>query len=182
MRPRPSWTQSSASKPPAVTAATGFGTLTHATESYLAEHPNPWPDGIAWQVIRLAAGFLPSAVADGADLEAREAMLLAAHMAGIAMANTGLGIAHALAAAIDAVAALREQISLTRWLADFGVTAADYPRIAAILGLPGDPRQLRLGLQGDQPAAGDPAKLAVDPGEQVPARRVREDAIPGGAP
>jgi alcohol dehydrogenase class IV len=39
---------------------------------------------------------LPSAVADGGDLEAREAMLLAAHLAGIAMANTGLGIAHAL--------------------------------------------------------------------------------------
>jgi hypothetical protein len=74
--------------------------------------------------------------------------------------------------------------------ADFGITAADYPRIAtdalademrqhprrpgaadtaAILGLPGDPRQLRLGLKGDQPPAGDPAKLAVDPGEQVPA-------------
>jgi alcohol dehydrogenase class IV len=143
---------------------------------------NPSPAALLADGLQAGGWVLAVGVADGADLEAREAMLLAAHMAGIAMANTGLGIAHALAAAIDAVAALREQISLTRWLADFGITAADYPRIAAILGLPGDPRQLRLGLQGDQLPAGDPAKLAVDPGEQVPARRVWKDAIPGGAP
>jgi alcohol dehydrogenase len=82
--------------PPSVTAATGMDALTHALESYLSIHPNPWSDGIALQVIRMVAGNLARACADGKDLEARSQMLLAAHMAGIAMANTGLGIAHAI--------------------------------------------------------------------------------------
>jgi DNA-binding CsgD family transcriptional regulator len=68
---------------------------------------------------------------------------------------------------------------LYRIFPKLGITSRGELRSA--LGLPGDPRQLRLGLQGDQLPAGDPAKLAVDPGEQVPARRVWKDAVPGGA-
>jgi alcohol dehydrogenase len=82
--------------PPAVTAATGLDALTHALESYLSVRPNPWSDGIALQVIRMIAASLPRACADGADLAARSQMLLAAHMAGVAMANTGLGLCHAI--------------------------------------------------------------------------------------
>ncbi len=82
--------------PPAVTAATGLDALTHALESYLSACPNPWSDGIALQVIRMVAASLPGACEDGADLAARSQMLLAAHMAGVAMANTGLGLCHAI--------------------------------------------------------------------------------------
>ena len=82
--------------PPAVTAATGLDALTHALESYLSVRPNPWSDGIALQVIRMIAANLPRACADGTDLAARSQMLLAAHMAGVAMANTGLGLCHAI--------------------------------------------------------------------------------------
>jgi alcohol dehydrogenase len=82
--------------PRPVTAATGMDALTHALESYLSARPNPWSDGIALQVIRMVSENLPRAYDDGTDLEARAAMLLAAHMAGVAMANTGLGIAHAI--------------------------------------------------------------------------------------
>ena len=83
--------------PPEVTAATGLDALTHALESYLSLHPNPWSDGIALQVIRMVATSLPRPpVADGTDLAARSQMLLAAHMAGVAMANTGLGLCHAI--------------------------------------------------------------------------------------
>ena len=44
--------------------------------------------------------FLPRAYADGADREARGQMLLAAHMAGVAMATTGLGACHAIGHAL----------------------------------------------------------------------------------
>jgi alcohol dehydrogenase len=82
--------------PPAVTAATGMDALTHALESYLSLHPNPWSDGIALQVIKMIAPNLPRAYQDGTDLAARSQLLLAAHLAGVAMANTGLGVCHAI--------------------------------------------------------------------------------------
>ena len=88
--------------PPAVTAATGLDALTHALESYLSARPNPWSDGIALQVIRMIAASLPRACADGGDLAARSQMLLAAHMAGVAMASTGLGLCHAIGHALGA--------------------------------------------------------------------------------
>jgi alcohol dehydrogenase len=82
--------------PPEVTAATGLDALTHALECYLSREPNPWSDGIALQVIRMVATSLPRAWADGTDLTARSQMLLAGHMAGVAMAGTGLGLCHAI--------------------------------------------------------------------------------------
>ncbi len=88
--------------PPAATAATGMDALTHALESYLSARPNPWSDGIALQVIRMVAASLPRAYADGTDLAARSQMLLAAHMAGVAMANTGLGLCHAIGHSLGA--------------------------------------------------------------------------------
>jgi alcohol dehydrogenase len=86
--------------PAPVTAATGMDALTHALESYLSVRANPWSDGIALQVIRMIAANLPRAWADGADLEARGQMLLAAHMAGVGMATTGLGACHAIGHAL----------------------------------------------------------------------------------
>lgn len=82
--------------PAKATAATGMDALTHALESYLSVRANPWPDGIALQVIRMVAANLPRAYADGTDREARGQMVLAAHMAGIGMGSTGLGICHAI--------------------------------------------------------------------------------------
>jgi alcohol dehydrogenase len=84
------------SLPPRATAATGIDALTHALESYLSVRANPWPDGIALQAIRMVSEHLPRACADGADLEARAQMMLAAHMAGIGMGSTGLGLCHAI--------------------------------------------------------------------------------------
>ena len=86
--------------PPGATAATGMDALTHALESYLSVRANPWSAGLALQVIGIVGEFLPRAVADGADREARGQMLLAAHMAGVAMATTGLGACHAIGHAL----------------------------------------------------------------------------------
>lgn len=48
----------------------------------------------------MVSEFLPRACADGGDREARGQMLLAAHMAGVAMASTGLGACHAIGHAL----------------------------------------------------------------------------------
>lgn len=83
--------------PPAATAATGFDALTHALESYLSVRANPYSDGIALQVISTVATYLPCAVADGSDLEARSELLLASHVAGVGFSHTGLGLVHGIA-------------------------------------------------------------------------------------
>ena len=86
--------------PPRPTAATGLDALTHAVESYLSIRPNPVSDGLALQVAAMVGSYLPRAVADGADREARAQLLLAAHLAGTGMARTGLGLCHAIGHAI----------------------------------------------------------------------------------
>ena len=99
--------------PPPATAATGMDALTHALESYLSVRANPWSDGIALQVIRMIAAHLPRAYADGQDLEARAQMLLAAHMAGIGMATTGLGLCHAVGHALGGRFDVAHGVALT---------------------------------------------------------------------
>jgi alcohol dehydrogenase len=99
--------------PPRTTAATGMDALTHAIESYLSVRANPWSAGIALQVVRTVSEFLPRAVADGSDAEARKQMLLAAHMAGVAMASTGLGACHAIGHALGGRFDLPHGVALT---------------------------------------------------------------------
>jgi alcohol dehydrogenase len=83
--------------PPNATAATGMDALTHALESYLSVRANPYSDGIALQVISTVATYLPAAVRDGSDIEARSQLLLASHIAGVGFSHTGLGLVHGIA-------------------------------------------------------------------------------------
>ncbi|MFN2225607.1 MAG: iron-containing alcohol dehydrogenase family protein, partial [Anaerolineae bacterium] len=82
--------------PPHLTASTGIDALSHALEAYVALYANPITDALAEQAIRLVAGNLRLAFADGENLEARGHMLLASAMAVMA-AGAGLGIIHSLA-------------------------------------------------------------------------------------
>jgi alcohol dehydrogenase class IV len=83
--------------PAAVTAATGVDALTHSLESLLSRNGNPFAEATALGVIRTVAEWLPRAVADGSDLEARSQMLVASHLAGVGQASgTGVGLIHAL--------------------------------------------------------------------------------------
>jgi alcohol dehydrogenase len=87
--------------PPEPTAATGVDALTHSLESLLSRNPNPFAEAIALGVIRTIAEWLPRAVDDGSDLEARSRMLLAAHYAGVGQqSGTGVGAVHAIGHAI----------------------------------------------------------------------------------
>jgi alcohol dehydrogenase len=125
--------------PPAATAATGLDALTHALESYLSVRANPWSDAIALQVIRMIAAHLPRACADGHDLEARAQMLLAAHMAGVGMATTGLGLCHAIGHAIGGRFDVAHGVALTMVLPhvlrfNAAVREQRLAEVAAVLG------------------------------------------------
>jgi alcohol dehydrogenase len=102
-----------ASLPPGGTAATGMDALVHALESCMSRRANPWSEGIALQAIRMISAHLPRAVADGRDREARSQMLLASHLAGIAMASTGLGLCHAIGHAIGGRFDIAHGVALT---------------------------------------------------------------------
>jgi alcohol dehydrogenase len=99
--------------PPQATAATGMDALIHALESYLSRRANPWSDGIALQVIRMIGANLPRAFADAGDREARAQMLLAAHLAGVGMASTGLGVCHAIGHSLGARFGIAHGMALT---------------------------------------------------------------------
>lgn len=81
--------------PAALTAATGMDALSHALEAYCVDAYHPICDGIALEGMRLVARWLPVAVANGADMEARAHMLTAAAMGATAF-QKGLGAMHAM--------------------------------------------------------------------------------------
>ena len=83
--------------PAAVTAATGMDALTHAVEAYVSVGAHPLTDANALEAIRLISRWLPKAVDDGQNLEAREQMAYGQYLAGMAFNSAGLGLVHALA-------------------------------------------------------------------------------------
>ncbi len=83
--------------PPGFTAATGVDALTHSIEAYVATFATPLTKALAYRAITLIGESLPIAVGQGKDVQARESMMLASYMAGIAFSNAGLGLCHAMA-------------------------------------------------------------------------------------
>jgi alcohol dehydrogenase class IV len=83
--------------PPAVTAATGMDALTHAVEAFISDWATPSTDRLALAATTMIWQYLPRAVHDGSDLQAREKMALAATYAGLAFTRANVGNVHALA-------------------------------------------------------------------------------------
>lgn len=88
------------SLPPQTTAYTGMDAITQLIESYISKRAAPIPQAIARSGLKLAIPALPIAVRDGIARESREAMSHAALLSGLALANSGLGLAHGVAAAL----------------------------------------------------------------------------------
>jgi alcohol dehydrogenase class IV len=81
-----------------VTAATGIDAIVHSIEAYTsARLKNPLSDALAREALKLLSANLLTACEEPGNLEARGAMLLGAHLAGIAFANAPVGGVHALA-------------------------------------------------------------------------------------
>ena len=81
--------------PPHVTAATGMDALSHSLEAFCSPLYHPMAEGIAVEGMRLIRDWLPVAVADGGNLEARSHMLIASSMGATAF-QKGLGAMHSL--------------------------------------------------------------------------------------
>ena len=88
--------------PPRPTAGTGIDALTHAIESLTSKGSTPVSAAYAHQAIRLISKALPIAVHDGKNLDARGDMLLGAHLAGLALTLSGLGLVHGIAHSVSA--------------------------------------------------------------------------------
>jgi alcohol dehydrogenase class IV len=81
--------------PKSITAATGMDALTHAVEAYTNRWPHAETAFHAVSAVRMIFANLPRACANGEDLEAREAMLLASFYAGLAFTKAYVGYVHA---------------------------------------------------------------------------------------
>ncbi len=86
--------------PPLLTASTGMDALTHAVEAYTCRLATPVTDPLALRAIRMIAGNLGTAVADGTNRAAREAMMLASMIAGMAFSNSDVAAVHCIAESI----------------------------------------------------------------------------------
>lgn len=91
------------SKPAALTAATGMDALTHAIESVISAFSYPVTDATSLYSIKLIFENLATAVKDGNNIEARENMVYACFLNGIAFSNCGLGNVHAMAHQLGAL-------------------------------------------------------------------------------
>jgi hydroxyacid-oxoacid transhydrogenase len=104
--------------PASVVAASGFDVLCHALESFTArpfssrplsidplqrpmsQGQNPWSDLGSREALRLGAKYLVRAVNDATDTAAREQIMWAATLAGLAFGNAGVHLPHAMAYAV----------------------------------------------------------------------------------
>ena len=129
------------SLPPRMTSWTGLDALIHAIEAYVSRAATPLTDSLAARAIELIALHLRKAYADGGNMEAREGMLTASLLAGMAFTNTQCGGAHACAMAVGARYHLAHGLATTLMLPatmEYNLIAAPerYRRIAEMFGYP----------------------------------------------
>lgn len=104
--------------PRLLTASTGMDAMTHAVEALHCIPHEPITDALAVHAIRLMAEYLPVCTENGSDLVARGQVQIAATMAGWAFGNAMVGIVHAMAHSIGAVAHVPHGIANGILLAD----------------------------------------------------------------
>ena len=83
--------------PAPITSATGMDALTHAVEAYISRAANSKTDALAIEATQMIMANLATAVEDGGNVEARQAMTSASSKAGKAFTQAGVGYVHAIA-------------------------------------------------------------------------------------
>jgi len=89
--------------PPKITASTAMDAMTHAIEAITNISPNPISDALGLHAIRIITKYLPEAMRNPGDVEARGYLLIASTMAGMSFINALLGGVHATAHALGAL-------------------------------------------------------------------------------
>ncbi len=146
--------------PPEITAATGMDAFCHATESFISVKATPHTRLYAIEAMRRVVEFLPRAVADGGDTEARDELAYACVMAGYTLANAGTIIVHAMAHAIGAWAKIPHGVANTLCLLPVMGFCAE--RVPALVGGMAEPLGAANGA-----ADADRAQAAVDAMRQL---------------
>ncbi|MGA2737739.1 MAG: iron-containing alcohol dehydrogenase [Bryobacteraceae bacterium] len=149
------------SQPREVTATAGYDAISHAVESYVTTRRTAASIVFAREAWQLLSDNFERVLRDPCDLEARGAMLLGAHYAGIAIENSMLGATHACANPLTArygtthgtaIALLLPHVVRWNWAAAealyrelAGVDLGDrLAEMAAAAGLPGRLRDLGI--------------------------------------
>jgi alcohol dehydrogenase class IV len=96
--------------PAKLTAATGADALTHAIESFTSPVFHPLCDGIALEAVHIIVQALPKAFRNGADIDARGKMLVAAAMGAIAF-QKDLGATHSLAHPLSTICGMHHGLA-----------------------------------------------------------------------
>lgn len=82
--------------PQSVTANTGLDALSQAMEGIVSLKSTPLSDLLALEACRIVCEWLPKAVGDGTDIEARSQMLYAASLTGHVISQTGTTLVHGM--------------------------------------------------------------------------------------
>lgn len=88
--------------PAGVTAVTGMDAITHAVESYISNMSTALTEYHSIKALQIFHEYLPKAVANGSDMEAREKMMLGCLIAGFGFSNANLGLVHGIAHTLSA--------------------------------------------------------------------------------
>ena len=137
--------------PPAATAATGIDAMVHAVEAYTSQHQkNPISDALSLAALAKLRGAVVRAVQDGADMDAREDMLVGAMLAGQAFSNAPVGAVHGLAyplggffhvphglsnslVMVEVMRFNREEARAARWYGEIAESLGLRPRAGALI-------------------------------------------------
>lgn len=82
--------------PPRLTADTGIDSLTHAIEAYVSRKANPFGDAFALSAMKTIWEQLPIAFREPGNCQARQAMMFAATLAGMAFSNASVALVHGM--------------------------------------------------------------------------------------
>jgi alcohol dehydrogenase len=166
------------SVPKGTTAATGMDALTHAIEAYTCTVHNPVSDGLALRAMRMIAEHLVPVVDDGANLAAREGMMYASTIAGMAFGNADVAAVHCISEAIgglyDTPHGVANSVFLP-WVFAFNVEAnvKRHAEVAEAIGVGRDGRS-------DDAVAAEGARRLADLGERIGIPRFAD--LPGVDP
>ena len=128
------------SLPKSLTAATGMDALTHAIEGYITKAAWSLSDMFEIEAIRMISRYLPVAVEEPNNAEARNGMAVAQYVAGMAFSNVGLGLVHGMAHPLGSLFDIPHGVAnalLLPTIMEFNMpTCLDkYPEIARAMGV-----------------------------------------------
>ncbi|MDR1028726.1 MAG: iron-containing alcohol dehydrogenase [Clostridiales Family XIII bacterium] len=156
--------------PPGLTASTGMDVVAHVCEAYTTlERKNPVSDQRALCVINLVKKWLPIAVKDGGNLEARTNMSLACVITGMCFNDSMTNYAHGIAHAFGTKSHLAHSL---------GCALAEPPALEALaMGIPDLIRDLGKQFDAEIPESASPEEIGKITGDRLRAF-MKEIGIP----